>query len=218
MGGAVIYWFSGASCQGGHHRRVSRGGVHQAQHEAGGRHKASAADSQRVVGICTKYAQAGMINVFFGLFSITLAFAFLESYFFIGFLIALAFFGLFQAIFMANAGGAWDNAKKIVETELREKGTELHAQRSWATLWATVQRHVVGRDEPDHQVRHLVSGLLAVELAITLSPAWRTSLAAVFFRRSVVLRLPLVLNGMRIGFGGRKRDRPPRPKAGHQGR
>ena len=96
--------------------------------------------ASKVVAICTQYAQAGMFNIFLGVFFITLAFAFVEPFFFIGFLIALAFFGLFQAIFMANAGGAWDNAKKIVETELKMKGTELHAARSSATRSAIHSR------------------------------------------------------------------------------
>src|SRR5207253_6150839 len=119
----------------------------------------------------TQYAQQGMFNIFLGLFFITLAFAFLEPFFFIGFLISLAFFGLFQAIFMANAGGGWDNAKKIVETELREKGTELHA--------ATVVGDTVGdpfKDTSSVAMNPIIKfatlfGLLAVELAVTLKGA-----------------------------------------------
>ncbi|MGH7214246.1 MAG: sodium-translocating pyrophosphatase, partial [Tepidisphaeraceae bacterium] len=127
MGGAVIYWFTGASIQAvvtGAYRAVEfiKGHMHLS-----GAHKASTADSKKVVAICTLYAQAGMFNIFMTVFFITLSFACLNPYFFIGFLVAMAVFGLFQAIFMANAGGAWDNAKKIVEVELREKGTPLHA-------------------------------------------------------------------------------------------
>jgi K(+)-stimulated pyrophosphate-energized sodium pump len=127
-GGALIYWFTGASTQ-----AVSTGAYRAVEFikanikldtEAG---KASVEDSQKVVEICTVYAQKGMVNIFLVLFFSTLAFACLEPYFFIGYLISMALFGLYQAIFMANAGGAWDNAKKVVEVELKEKGTELHA-------------------------------------------------------------------------------------------
>ncbi len=181
MGGAVIYWFSGASCQAvitGAYRAVA---FIKRNMKLEGAAKASTEDSQRVVAICTKYAQAGMFNIFMGLFFITLSFAFIEPYFFIGFLIALAFFGLFQAIFMANAGGAWDNAKKIVETELREKGTELHA--------ATVVGDTVGdpfKDTSSVAMNPIIKfatlfGLLAVELAVTITNPWlQYGLAAVF--------------------------------------
>jgi K(+)-stimulated pyrophosphate-energized sodium pump len=169
MGGAVIYWFTGASMQAvitGAYRAVAFIKRHM---KLDGAAKASTADSQKVVAICTRYAQLGMLNVFMGLFFITLAFAFLESFFFIGFLIGLAFFGLFQAIFMANAGGAWDNAKKIVETELREKGTPLHE--------ATVVGDTVGdpfKDTSSVAMNPIIKfatlfGLLAVELAETIS-------------------------------------------------
>ena len=168
MGGAVIFWFSGASCQAvitGAYRAVA---FIKQNIKLEGTTKASVEDSQRVVAICTKYAQAGMFNIFLAVFFITLACAFTEPFFFIGFLIALAFFGLFQAIFMANAGGAWDNAKKIVETELREKGTDLHA--------ATVVGDTVGdpfKDTSSVALNPIIKfatlfGLLAVELAITL--------------------------------------------------
>jgi K(+)-stimulated pyrophosphate-energized sodium pump len=168
MGGAVIYWFSGASCQAvitGAYRAVA---FIKKNIRLEGVEKASVEDSQRVVAICTKYAQTGMFNIFLAVFFITLAFAFTEPFFFIGFLIGLAFFGLFQAIFMANAGGAWDNAKKIVETELREKGTDLHA--------ATVVGDTVGdpfKDTSSVAMNPIIKfstlfGLLAVELAITL--------------------------------------------------
>ncbi|MCX7934711.1 MAG: sodium-translocating pyrophosphatase, partial [Planctomycetota bacterium] len=126
MGGAVIYWFTGASCQ-----AVVTGSFRAVKYiKENIRLDAATADikdSKEVVKICTQYAQAGMVNIFAVIFCLALALSFFSPYFFIGYLIAIAFFGLFQAIFMANAGGAWDNAKKIVETELREKGTELHA-------------------------------------------------------------------------------------------
>jgi K(+)-stimulated pyrophosphate-energized sodium pump len=182
MGGAMIYWFSGASCQAvitGAYRAVAFIKRHM---KLEGATKASKEDSQRVVAICTKYAQAGMFNIFLALFFLTLAFAFVEPFFFIGFLIALAFFGLFQAIFMANAGGAWDNAKKIVETELREKGTELHA--------ATVVGDTVGdpfKDTSSVAMNPIIKfstlfGLLAVDLAVTIdNPALKYVLAAGFF-------------------------------------
>ncbi|HTL27563.1 MAG TPA: sodium/proton-translocating pyrophosphatase, partial [Tepidisphaeraceae bacterium] len=183
MGGAVIYWFSGASCQAvitGAYRAVAFIKRHM---KLEGATKASKEDSQRVVAICTKYAQAGMFNIFLAIFFLTLAFSFVESFFFIGFLIALAFFGLFQAIFMANAGGAWDNAKKIVETELREKGTELHA--------ATVVGDTVGdpfKDTSSVAMNPIIKfstlfGLLAVELAIQMrdNPVLKYTLAGGFF-------------------------------------
>ena len=126
-GGSVIYWFTGASMQAvttGAYRAVE---FIKANIKLEGATKASVEDSRKVVEICTLYAQKGMFNIFLGVFFSTLAFAFVEPFFFIGYLISIALFGLFQAIFMANAGGAWDNAKKIVETELKMKGTELHA-------------------------------------------------------------------------------------------
>jgi len=126
-GGAVIYWFTGASTQAvtaGAYRAVE---FIKANIRLEGVTKASVSDSKKVVEICTKYAQKGMFNIFLTVFFSTLAFAFLEEYFFIGYLISIALFGLYQAIFMANAGGAWDNAKKIVEVELKMKGTPLHS-------------------------------------------------------------------------------------------
>jgi K(+)-stimulated pyrophosphate-energized sodium pump len=102
--------------------------------------KASVADSKKVVEICTQYAQKGMFNIFLAVFFATLAFSFVEPFFFIGYLISIALFGLMQAIFMANAGGAWDNAKKIVEVDLKEKGTELHASTVVGTPWAIPSR------------------------------------------------------------------------------
>jgi len=147
--------------------------------------KASVADSKKVVAICTQYAQKGMLNIFLTVFFATLAFAFLEPFFFVGYLISIALFGLYQAIFMANAGGAWDNAKKVVETELRAKGTDLHA--------ATVVGDTVGdpfKDTSSVALNPIIKfttlfGLLAVSLAVNLSQkhgsGLTTVLAAVFF-------------------------------------
>jgi len=167
-GGAVIYWFSGASTQ-----AVSTGAYRAVQFikaniKLEGVEKASVEDSKKVVEICTIYAQKGMFNIFLVVFFSTLAFAFVEPYFFIGYLISIALFGLYQAIFMANAGGAWDNAKKLVETELNEKGTELHA--------ATVIGDTVGdpfKDTSSVAMNPIIKfttlfGLLAVELAVKL--------------------------------------------------
>ena len=172
---------------GGEHRRVPRGRVHQGEHQArAGATKASVADSKKVVEICTQYAQKGMFNIFLTVFFSTLAFAFLEPFFFIGYLISIALFGLFQAIFMANAGGAWDNAKKIVEVELKAKGTPLHA--------ATVVGDTVGdpfKDTSSVAMNPVIKfttlfGLLAVALAVKLARRIRrrgsaTGLSAVFF-------------------------------------
>ena len=117
--------------------------------------KASVTDSKRVVEICTQYAQKGMFNIFLTVFFSTLAFAFLEPYFFIGYLISIALFGLYQAVFMANAGGAWDNAKKIVETELKEKGSAAaRGHRRRRHRGRPVQGHLVGGHEPGDQVHH----------------------------------------------------------------
>jgi len=129
VGGAIIYWFTGASTQ-----AVSTGAYRAVEFikqniklDTSAAAKASVEDSNKVVEICTLYAQKGMVNIFMVVFFSTIGFACLDPYFFIGYLISMALFGLYQAIFMANAGGAWDNAKKVVETELRAKGTELHA-------------------------------------------------------------------------------------------
>jgi K(+)-stimulated pyrophosphate-energized sodium pump len=168
MGGAVIYWFTGASIQAvttGAYRAVE---FIKASIRLEGTTRASVEDSKRVVEICTQYAQKGMFNIFLGVFFATLAFAFFESYFFIGYLISIALFGLYQAIFMANAGGAWDNAKKIVETELKAKGTDLHA--------STVVGDTVGdpfKDTSSVALNPVIKfttlfGLLAVELAISM--------------------------------------------------
>jgi K(+)-stimulated pyrophosphate-energized sodium pump len=168
-GGAVIYWFTGASTQ-----AVSTGAYRavefiKANIKLEGVEKASVADSKKVVEICTRYAQKGMFNIFLTVFFSTLAFAFVEPFFFIGYLISIALFGLFQAIFMANAGAAWDNAKKIVEVELKEKGTPLHA--------ATVIGDTVGdpfKDTSSVAMNPVIKfttlfGLLAVELAVSMS-------------------------------------------------
>src|SRR5207249_9325131 len=168
MGGAVIYWFTGASTQAvttGAYRAVE---FIKANIKLEGVEKASVEDSKKVVEICTQYAQRGMWNIFLVVFFSTLAFACLESYFFIGYLISIALFGLYQAIFMANAGGAWDNAKKVVEVELKAKGTPLHA--------ASVVGDTVGdpfKDTSSVAMNPIIKfttlfGLLAVELAITL--------------------------------------------------
>src|SRR5213594_1629004 len=168
-GGAVIYWFTGASMQAvttGAYRAVE---FIKANIKLEGATKASVADSKKVVEICTQYARKGMFNIFLAVFFATLAFAFLEPYFFIGYLISIALFGLYQAVFMANAGGAWDNAKKIVEVDLKEKGTALHA--------ATVVGDTVGdpfKDTSSVAMNPVIKfttlfGLLAVELAVTLA-------------------------------------------------
>ncbi len=168
-GGAMIYWFTGASIQAvttGAYRAVE---FIKANIRLEGTTRASVADSKKVVAICTQYAQLGMFNIFLAVFFATLAFAFVEPYFFVGYLISIALFGLYQAIFMANAGGAWDNAKKIVETELKQKGTELHA--------ATVVGDTVGdpfKDTSSVAMNPIIKfttlfGLLAVELAVSLT-------------------------------------------------
>ena len=168
-GGSVIYWFTGASMQAvttGAYRAVEF--IKRNIKLEEGVERASVEDSKKVVEICTQYAQKGMLNIFLTTFFATLAFAFFESYFFIGYLISIALFGLFQAIFMANAGGAWDNAKKLVETEMNAKGTELHA--------ATVVGDTVGdpfKDTSSVALNPIIKfttlfGLLAVELAVDL--------------------------------------------------
>jgi K(+)-stimulated pyrophosphate-energized sodium pump len=168
-GGAMIYWFTGASTQAvttGAYRAVE---FIKANIKLEGIEKASVADSKKVVEICTQYAQKGMFNIFLAVFFGTLGFAFLEPYYFIGYLLSIALFGLYQAIFMANAGGAWDNAKKIVEVELKEKGTPLHA--------ATVVGDTVGdpfKDTSSVAMNPVIKfttlfGLLAVELGVQLA-------------------------------------------------
>jgi K(+)-stimulated pyrophosphate-energized sodium pump len=203
-GGAVIYWFTGAATQ-----AVSTGAYRavefiKANIRLEGATKASVTDSKKVVEICTQYAQKGMFNIFLTVFFSTLAFAFLEPYFFIGYLISIAIFGLYQAVFMANAGGAWDNAKKIVETELKEKGSPLHA--------ATVVGDTVGdpfKDTSSVAMNPVIKfttlfGLLAVELAVSLSatsgPVLSRVLSLVFFVASMVF-VWRSFYGMRIKSG-----------------
>ena len=204
-GGAVIYWFTGASTQAvttGAYRAVE---FIKANIKLEGATKASVADSKKVVEICTQYAQKGMFNIFLTVFFSTLAFAFLEPYFFIGYLISIALFGLYQAIFMANAGGAWDNAKKIVEVELKEKGSALHA--------ACVVGDTVGdpfKDTSSVAMNPVIKfttlfGLLAVELAVTLTATQGSALshflALVFFAFSMVF-VWRSFYAMRIKVGG----------------
>ena len=173
-GGAMIYWFTGASIQAvttGAYRAVE---FIKANIGSKASTKASVEDSKKVVEICTQYAQKGMFNIFLSVFFGTLAFAFFEPFFFIGYLVSIALFGLYQAIFMANAGGAWDNAKKIVEVELKAKGTR-PARRDGRRRHGRrpVQGHVVGGHEPGHQVHDAVrpAGGRAG------GAAWRTSRA-----------------------------------------
>ena len=168
-GGAMIYWFTGASTQAvttGAYRAVE---FIKANMDLTSTAKASVTDSKKVVEICTLYAQKGMFNIFLAVFFATLGFAFVEPFFFVGYLISIALFGLYQAVFMANAGGAWDNAKKIVEVELKQKGTPLHA--------ATVVGDTVGdpfKDTSSVALNPIIKfttlfGLLAVELAVSLT-------------------------------------------------
>ncbi len=168
-GGSVIFWFTGASTQAvttGAYRAVEFIKRHI---RLDGVQKASVADSKKVVEICTRYAQRGMFNIFLSVFFISLAFAFVEPFFFIGYLFSIAIFGLYQAIFMANAGGAWDNAKKVVEVDLKQKGTDLHD--------ATIVGDTVGdpfKDTSSVAMNPVIKfttlfGLLAVELAVSMS-------------------------------------------------
>ncbi len=204
-GGAMIYWFTGASTQAvttGAYRAVE---FIKANIKLEGVEKASVEDSKKVVEICTKYAQKGMLNIFIAVFFGTLAFAFVEPFFFVGYLISIAVFGLYQAIFMANAGAAWDNAKKIVEVEMKQKGTPLHD--------ATVIGDTVGdpfKDTSSVALNPVIKfttlfGLLAVELAVTLShdqgPMITNVLALVFFAISFTF-VYRSFYGMRIRSGG----------------
>ncbi|MBF0484583.1 MAG: sodium-translocating pyrophosphatase [Candidatus Omnitrophica bacterium] len=184
-GGAMIYWFTGASTQ-----AVTAGAYHTVEFikkniKLEGSDKASTEDSKKVVEICTVFAQKGMVNLFMAVLFGTLAFACLNPYFFIGYLISIAISGLYQAIFMANAGGAWDNAKKVVEVDLREKGTELHA--------ASVVGDTVGdpfKDTSSVALNPIIKfttlfGLLAIEIALELSKQLNMTLTVIFFAISV---------------------------------
>ncbi|MGC1229117.1 MAG: sodium-translocating pyrophosphatase, partial [Candidatus Sulfotelmatobacter sp.] len=200
-GGAIIYWFTGASTQAvttGAYRAVE---FIKANIKLEGVVKASVADSKKVVEICTKYAQKGMLNIFIAVFFATLAFAFVEPFFFVGYLISIAIFGLYQAIFMADAGAAWDNAKKIVEVELKQKGTPLHD--------ATVIGDTVGdpfKDTSSVALNPIIKfttlfGLLAVELAVSLTHtrgAGVTSILALVFFIASFIFVYRSFYGMRI--------------------
>ncbi len=203
-GGAIIYWFTGASAQAvttGAYRAVE---FIKAHIKLEGAEKASVTDSKKVVQICTQYAQKGMLNIFIAVFFVTLAFAFADPFFFVGYLISIAAFGLYQAIFMANAGGAWDNAKKIVEVELKQKGTPLHD--------ATVVGDTVGdpfKDTSSVALNPIIKfttlfGLLAVELAVSLTQTQGAglthALAVGFFVVSFIF-VYRSFYGMRIGAG-----------------
>jgi len=203
-GGAMIYWFTGAATQ-----AVSTGAYRavefiKANIKLEGVEKASVTDSKKVVAICTKYAQKGMLNIFIAVFFGTLAFAFVNPFFFVGYLISIAIFGLYQAIFMADAGAAWDNAKKIVEVELKQKGTELHA--------ATVIGDTVGdpfKDTSSVAMNPVIKfttlfGLLAVELAVSLAGQKGSTITNVlslaFFLVSIIF-VYRSFYGMRIKAG-----------------
>ncbi len=197
MGGAVIYWFTGASCQAvvtGAYRAV----VFIQKNIKLDATTASEKDSKEVVRICTDYAQKGMWNIFIVIFCLTLSLAFFNPYFFIGYLVAIAFFGLFQAIFMANAGGAWDNAKKIVEVDLKMKGTALHA--------ATIVGDTVGdpfKDTSSVALNPVIKfttlfGLLAVEIAVTMQNKHLKLLIACVFLAIALKFVHRSFYGMRI--------------------
>jgi K(+)-stimulated pyrophosphate-energized sodium pump len=197
-GGAVVFWFTGGAIQ-----AVATGAYRAVEFikqniKLEGVEKASVEDSKKVVEICTQYAQRGMFNLFLAVFFSTLAFACVEPFFFVGYLISIALFGLYQALFMANAGGAWDNAKKVVEVDLKQKGTPLHA--------ATVVGDTVGdpfKDTSSVALNPVIKfttlfGLLAVELAISMPVATSRIFAAVFFVASMVF-VRRSFYGMRIG-------------------
>ena len=198
-GGAVIYWFSGASMQAvttGAYRAVEfiKNNMQLDQNAT----KASSKDSKKVVQICTEYAQKGILNIFLGVFFAALGFAFVDPYFFIGYLISIAIFGLYQAIFMANAGGAWDNAKKIVEVDLDAKGTELHD--------ASVVGDTVGdpfKDTSSVALNPVIKfttlfGLLAVELAVSIGAGLLTYILAAVFILVACVFVYRSFYGMRI--------------------
>src|SRR5947199_1120029 len=212
-GGAIIYWFTGASTQAvttGAYRAVE---FIKANIKLEGVEKASVADSKKVVEICTKYAQKGMFNIFLTVFFATLAFAFVEPFFFIGYLISIAIFGLYQAIFMANAGGAWDNAKKVVEVELKQKGTPLHD--------ATVVGDTVGdpfKDTSSVALNPVIKfttlfGLLAVELAVKLTRDYGAGMSHLLSGVFLIIALAFVWRSfyaMRIESAAPTRSAPAR--------
>ncbi len=216
MGGAVIYWFTGASCQAvvtGAYRAV----VYIKENMDLSAKTASIEDSKEVVKICTIYAQKGMLNIFVAIFCLSLSLAFFDAYFFIGYLISIAFFGLYQAIFMANAGGAWDNAKKIVEVDLRAKGTELHA--------ASVVGDTVGdpfKDTSSVAMNPIIKfttlfGLLATEIAVAMQKGGKTGLKFGIAIGLFVIALIFVYRsfyGMRIPEDKESGARAPREPAG----
>ncbi|GEJ57637.1 sodium-translocating pyrophosphatase [Anaeromyxobacter diazotrophicus] len=216
LGGSVIYWFTGASTQ-----AVSTGAYRavefiKANIRLEGVEKASVEDSKKVVAICTQYAQKGMFNIFLTVFFATLAFAFLDPFFFIGYLISIAIFGLFQAIFMANAGGAWDNAKKVVEVELKAKGTPLHD--------ASVVGDTVGdpfKDTSSVAMNPVIKfttlfGLLAVELALRVDTAVKIGAFAVFLAIALVF-VWRSFYGMRIKTGVAAAEEDASPAASAHG-
>jgi K(+)-stimulated pyrophosphate-energized sodium pump len=197
-GGSIIYWFTGASMQ-----AVTTGAFRAVQYikeniDLEGTTKASVETSRKVVEICTQYAQKGMFNIFLGIFFATLAFAFVEPYFFIGYLISIAIFGLYQAIFMANAGGAWDNAKKIVEVDLQAKGTPLHD--------ASIVGDTVGdpfKDTSSVALNPVIKfttlfGMLAIELSIIISNPVINAVLAIVFGLASAFMVWRSFYGMRI--------------------
>ena len=211
-GGSVIYWFSGASTQ-----AVSTGAYRAVEFiknniKLDGTTKASVEDSKKVVEICTTYAQRGMFNIFLVVFFSTLAFACVEPFFFIGYLISIALFGLYQAVFMANAGGAWDNAKKLVETELHAKGTPLHAA---CVVGDTVA--IPFKDTSSVALNPIIKfttlfGLLAVELANDAAnpiPRGTTAVVAALCFAASVFFVWRSFYGMRIDTSGRTESPQP---------
>ena len=197
MGGAVIYWFTGASTQAvvtGAYRAV----VFIKENLNLEKDAASIEDSKKVVEICTRYAQRGMINIFIVVFCFALGLSFFNPYFFIGYLVGIAFFGLFQALFMVNAGGAWDNAKKIVEVDMKQKGTALHA--------ATVVGDTVGdpfKDTSSVAMNPIIKfttlfGLLATEIAVSMTNQNLKVGIGVFFFVVALIFVYRSFYGMRI--------------------
>ena len=197
MGGAVIYWFTGASTQAvvtGAYRAV----VFIKENLNLEKEAASIEDSKKVVEICTRYAQRGMVNIFIVVFSFALGLSFFNPYFFIGYLVGIAFFGLFQALFMVNAGGAWDNAKKIVEVDLKQKGTPLHA--------ATVVGDTVGdpfKDTSSVAMNPIIKfttlfGLLSTEIAVTMTNTAAKMGIGIFFFIVALIFVYRSFYGMRI--------------------